>query len=224
MDLIKRARDKSGKIFHSMSPDVFTGIIFSFLTEEYIYCHEPLAINGASVHSTGTAGFEKAKRRRSYDPADKFWNEPNIPFHKELPLMPNGKPLRSIAAVFYEAFLQAEAFYSLKLINTSKERQLKIILNQSGPDHNEIIDWGKLFAEKHNIYLGDYRLARKNIFCRYIDLFIRISSNGLTRFKIEGSLRIPLQNVYQASIAAGLIKELKPNIFQAIRFRLKNSF
>jgi len=62
-----------------MTPDVYSGIVFSHLTEEYLYSNEPLAINGASIHSGGTAAFEKKKIKRNYDPAEKFWKEPNIP-------------------------------------------------------------------------------------------------------------------------------------------------
>jgi glycosyltransferase involved in cell wall biosynthesis len=221
VDIIKRAKEKTGAIFRSMTPDVYSGIVTSFLTEEYVYCYEPLAINGASAHSGGTAGFEKVKRRRAYDPAEKFWNESNIPFHPDLPLMSGGRSVRSIAVLVYEAFLQAAPFHSLKAIKTSKLKQLKIMLLQSGPDHGEIVDWAKLFAKKNNINLSTPYFSQSTLLVNRLKLFPKMVANIFTYFGVAGSDRLPLHNIYEASIVAGLIKELNPNIFQAIRFQIK---
>jgi len=220
-DLIEQARHKCGKVFNSLAPDIITGIIFSFLTEEYVYSYEPLAINGASVHSTGTSAHEKTKRNRAYDPLEKYLSESNIPYHKELPLTSNGTPLRSIPSSVYEAFLQAEVFHNLKSVKTSKEKQLNIILTDSGPNHNEIVEWAKLFSDRYNIDLSKYNLSGKMTLAKLTKLIILKLTNGMVLFKVNGSLINPLQNVYQASMVAGFIKDLRPSIFQLIKYRLK---
>lgn len=220
--LLNEARDKSGKIFNSMTPDVYSGIVLSYLTEKYCYCYEPLAINGASAHSTGTAGFEGIVRKRGYDPVEKFYSESNIPFHPNFPLLSNGKPVRSIYAVVYEAFMQAKSFHRLKAVQISSEKQLRIILLHSGPDHDEIMGWAKLFADKNYIDLNKIKISKIESIFKRVSIILAKISNGLTRIKINGGTYIPMRNVFEAALFAGLIHELSPSFFQAVKFRLKS--
>ncbi len=80
-DTIKRAMDKSGKFFHSMVPDVYSGIAIACVTETYHYSSKPYTIEGVSHHSTGAATFTTTKNKMS---EKKFLSEENIPFHRKM--------------------------------------------------------------------------------------------------------------------------------------------
>ena len=64
MELIKEAKSsrEDGLFFRSLSPDVYSAMVFSLHTDEYVYSDEPLAVNGASIHSGGTAKFRYSCR------------------------------------------------------------------------------------------------------------------------------------------------------------------
>lgn len=221
VDLIRKAKEMTGAFFQSMIPDVYSAIVFSFLTKSYVYSHEPLAINGASLHSGGTAGFERVKRTRDYDPAEKFWNEKNIPFHEDIPLLKNGRPVRSIQVIVYESFLQAESFHILKEITTSHSQQLKLAIDKSGPDKKEISDWAILFAKKHKLEIKKTPIFFINKIASSAKLlFARVMHLGQT-YTFEGDVRFGLKNVHEASMMAGIIKIIRPSIVGNIFHRIK---
>lgn len=225
-DLIRQAKSVTGKFFQSMIPDVYSAVVLSLLTESYVYSHEPLAINGASLHSGGTASFEKVKQKRSYDPAEKFWSETNIPFHDDLPLMRTGRPVRSISIIVYESFLQARQFHRFKDVATTHERQLGIAIEKSGPDPNEVEEWVFMFAEKHNIKINSQLKSR----LRLAGIFRKVSARIMSlchSYRIEGNKCLAIKNVYDAAYAAGVIKMIGPsrfkNIIHTICDRVRNA-
>ena len=221
MDIIRAAKATTGRLFLSMTPDVYTAVLFSFLTDQYVYSHEPLAINGASAHSGGTAGFEKSKRSRSYDPAQKFWSEPNIPFHSDLPLMSSGRPVRSIPAIVYESYLQAAPFHSLKSVRTTRKEQLELILSKSGPDPQEIAQWAEAFCSMHGLELRQARArAHDAIVKNARGVFSRLGS-AVSSFRVEGSDNIRLKYVSEAAVVAGVVKDLRPSALKCLLPRLK---
>jgi glycosyltransferase involved in cell wall biosynthesis len=217
MDLVKQAKEVTHDFFLSMTPDVYSGVVFGFLTKKYVYSYEPLAINGASLHSGGTAVFEKNKAARTYDPADKFHSENNIPFHDDIPLEKSGRPVRSITILVYEAFLQAEKFHWLKNIQTTPAKQLNIALKSGGPDDDEICEWAVLFAEKHNIRYRKLKSRRVNGVIKKVKTFPARVKNVWQTYTVEGGERLALDNVYEASIVAGTLKVISPG-------RLRNMF
>lgn len=219
-DLINQVKLVTERLFMSMTPDVYSAIVFSLLTDSYVYSHEPLAINGASLHSGGTAGFERDKQKRSYDPAEKFWSEKNIPFHEELPLLENGRPVRSIQVIVYEAYLQAKKFHVYKQISTNHANQLKLVCKKSGPDHSEIVEWAKLFAQKHGLDLSQ-RSSSPSIFNGLRRIFNRVA-NVPYSYPIKGSLLNPLENVADASLVVGALKQIHPSISARVMRHIQN--
>jgi glycosyltransferase involved in cell wall biosynthesis len=220
IDLVKQAKEFSDKFFLSMTPDVYSAIVFSLLSDSYVYCHEPLAINGASLHSGGTAGFERVKQNRSYDPAEKFWSEENIPFHEDLHLLKSGKPVRSIQVIVYEAFLQAKNYHAFKPVKTSHAQQLKLALAKSGPDHSEIVDWATSFAQKHNLDFSreSCSKSRVNLISRAYN-FIKTLPY---MYSLKGVPLSPLENVADASVIAGALKVVHPSVAARIVRNFKN--
>jgi glycosyltransferase involved in cell wall biosynthesis len=210
--LIDQVKTVTGEIFRSMTPDVYSAIVFSHLIDSYIYTHEPLAINGASAHSGGTAAFEKVRRKRNYDPAEKFWAEDNIPFHPDLPLAESGRPVKSITICIYEAYLQAKDFHALRNIKTSHQDQLRIALAKSGPDNVELVQWASEFARLHNLDLAIQEPPKeKNLLLKKVLSVIssRLNNHVLS---LAGSETMPLSNVQEAAIVAGAMKAMRPTL------------
>lgn len=210
--LIDKVKEVTGNIFMSMIPDVYSAIVFSFLTKNYVYCKEPLAINGASHHSGGTAAFQKVKNTKIYDPAEKYYSEKNLPIHKNVDCLGNGRLPRSIAVIVYECFLQANSFHECNTkVSTSPEKQLMLALATQNSNREEVHAWAINFAAKQGIALPNKIKLRLNI------LFFQIVSKNialcsiLNSISISGSSTAPVHNVYQAAIAAGLLVKLSPS-------------
>ena len=220
IELIKQAKLVTGRFFISMNPDVYSAIVLGLLTDSYVYSREPLAINGASLHSNGTCGFERVKKRRPYNPTDKFWSEKNIPIHEDLPLLENGRLVRSTQITVYEAYLQAKRFYSYSYVSTSHKKQLKLAIEQSGPDQLEIIEWAKLFARQHRL-----NLPVKSLFSYLpdrFDKFLNRLGNIRYLYRVRGSQVNPLWNVADASVVAGALKQIGPSVYLLAMKRILN--
>ncbi len=214
-DLIREAKSsrKDGLFFRSLTPDVYSAMVFSLLTDQYVYSDEPLAVNGASIHSGGTANFGIRVPHRKYDPSEKFWSEPNIPFHKSLPLDSNGRPVLSLHAMIYEAYLQAEDFHDRKQISVDAAQQLQIILKEPRIRAVELRAWAKSFAELHGIdrrgTVGPVSAALARV--RNSLALMRIVAGTLIRgIRVLGSERQPMQNVHEASLLTSSILLSRP--------------
>lgn len=96
---IKKVMHESGKFFHSMIPDVYSGIALASILESYYYSSRPYTISGASGHSHGAAYANITKDNQTYK---KFFSENNLPFHNKLAIAPSGPILTA------ESILQAQ--------------------------------------------------------------------------------------------------------------------
>ena len=218
-DLVKQAKSVTKKFFMSMTPDVYSAIVFSLLTKSYIYSHEPLAINGASLHSNGTAYFETVKQKRSFDPTEKFFSEENIPFHKDLSLLKNDRPVRSIQIIIYEAFLQAKKFHAEKPVKTYLAQQLKLAISSSGTHYLEILEWAKLIAQKHKLNLS---ISSASSFWFNLHKKYNRIKNAIYTYSMRGGPLNPLKNVYDASLVAAELKEIHPSIIARVMHHFYN--
>ncbi len=110
---IDRARASDGRFFLSRIPDVYSSVILCATCDLYYHSADPVAINGASLASTGTSQFT-----RSDDPARQkaermFAQEDNIPLHASLPFNPDGSVPRSLQALVFESYQQARAVHPI---------------------------------------------------------------------------------------------------------------
>ena len=53
LSVLQRIKEGTGAFFSSVSPDVYTAVAISRLTDEFLFLHEPLAISGTSKYSNG---------------------------------------------------------------------------------------------------------------------------------------------------------------------------
>ena len=213
-ELIRQAKLVTKRFFMSMIPDVYSAIVLSLLTDTYVYSYEPLAINGASLHSSGTANSERVKQKRRYDPVDRFFSEENIPFHEDLPLLENGRPPRSIEVAVYEAYLQADKFHALKPVVTCRTQQLKLVIKNSEANHSELVEWANRFASKHKIELPQMNLSDRAAV--KLNRLVRLIKKAGGTYKLTGVSGCPLQNVCDASIVAGALKNVHPSLMSRI--------
>lgn len=83
IDLVRSHRSRNGGVFFGGSnPDVYSAFAIASEVEEFVYCHRPLSINGASSKSNGTlqtVGDKNDKLAKSFWTDTKFSFEPGIP-------------------------------------------------------------------------------------------------------------------------------------------------
>ena len=107
IEAINRAKSEGGRFFLSCTPDVYSAIALSSVTEQYLLIEKPIAINGVSKHSTGASYTTSIHGA----PIKKFLSEANIPYHPSLVL----DMAKSIPMLVYESYLQAAHLHKNKL-------------------------------------------------------------------------------------------------------------
>lgn len=217
VSVLQAIKKITGSLYLSRTPDVYSGFAIGHIIYEYAYCHEILAVNGASIHSNGTAHFT-LKGENYEKPKALFASEPNIPFHGEIALSSNIELPKCIQLYVYEAYLQSLPLAKLRDSNANPERQLEIILIEANRSKQNISDWANAFCTLHDLvvpksvqlakWMSPYLLLKIYIF-KITKLFDCV---------ITGNRAQPLDNVYEASlIACKLIKNPPPITFNIIR-------
>jgi glycosyltransferase involved in cell wall biosynthesis len=219
--LIKRAQNAAGKFYSSMVPDVYSAVALSRITENYVFSHDSLAIGGASRHSTGSSQFSKNKSpANAQTPANKYYSEVNIPFHSDLPLLPDGTLPPSIQVLVYESFLQSQHLASAMTTSTAPEQQLEIIIRNAKRHHRGVLsEWAKMFSQQHGLDLASVQnKSRKVKIPQKLEKNIKKIFNQFNSINISGSHNLPIVDVYEASIVASTIKAIRPNkLISALR-------
>lgn len=154
--VLAQLRARAGRLYRSCIPDVYMAFAIASLIERYAFSEAPLAINGASRHSTGTSQFS-GRQRAGESPAARFLSEGNLPFHPDLPLMPDGHYPPSFQVLVYESWLQTRDLRGDGETNRHAE-QLSLVLANRGRYRDEMLDWGRRFAASHGI---DFEAARR---------------------------------------------------------------
>jgi hypothetical protein len=198
---------------------VYSAISIASTVGKYIYCREPLAINGASRHSTGTSYFSSGKDE-TISPVQMFSKEGNIPFHEDIPLCLDGSYPPSMHALVYESYLQ-----SSDLRVESKEelpaRMLTIILATAGRHQLPVQEWARIFAQKHRLDFDSIRSKAKVAAIKLVINSVSSQAVALLNTFSVGSFEFPIPDVYEASIAAGAIRAIgvgrSKNILRLLR-------
>jgi len=155
MAVLRSLRDRTGRFYRSCIPDVYMAIAIASVLDRYAWSAVPLAINGASGHSTGTSQFS-GQARSAASPAARFVTEGNLPFHPDLPLMPDGHYPPSYQALVYESWLQTADLRNADA-GTTHARQLELVLATTGRYRGDMELWGREFAAMHGL---DFDRAR----------------------------------------------------------------
>lgn len=218
MSIINDMRHRTGRFFNSVNPDVYSAIAIARATDKFMFVREPIAISGTSTHSNGHSAFSVngARNRATYSA---FLAENDIQFHRDLPLSAGGGLPLSLQACVYEAYLQSSALSGGTSAMTHT-MQLAVILASSGKHREDIYKWGRLFSAQHKL---DYaRAVRSAERLRPALQALSIAQRLDRTVRSVVTDRLELHNVFEASIAASVIRAA-PTRIDSLRF-LTRSF
>ena len=78
MGTIVAIKNKTGKFFHSITPDVYSGIVLADALPNYLYSFRPFSINGGSGHSNGIASVVHEQKALLFFTENSIKIHPNI--------------------------------------------------------------------------------------------------------------------------------------------------
>ena len=202
--VVERIRRMTGNIYRSSIPDIYGAVAIASVTEDYLFCHEPLAINGASRHSTGTAYFSNRAKLPSCS-ADLFHSEGIIPIHADMAASDDGRFPKSLQAMVFESYLQS-ADLRPNAPPLPHATELRLVLATDFQHNPEVQQWGRRFAQRHGL---DYEAIERS--STSVKRRLRLAAGArnvvgeLRSFQLDGSCDLPLWDVHEASIAAASI-------------------
>lgn len=201
---LDQIKAKSGSFYRSCIPDVYSAMAISSCVERYAFVQAPLAINGLSGHSIGMS--QAHDRGQTVSPARQFRSEGNIPFHPDLPLTddgdyPVGQPL------VYEPWLQS-AFLRPDQPGKMHMEQLVLTLATTPTERRDSTEaWARSFALLHGLDIEKaHRQSKLKRAALLLATGVAVADRALTTYAV-GSSDLPLTDVFQASVAAGALRQ-----------------
>jgi hypothetical protein len=141
--VINRIKSISGKFYHSMTPDVYSGFAIAGTVDTFVYSERPYAIGGVSRHSNGVSCTSISLGA----PTLEYLSEDNPPFHPNLVFIPGSIPL-----VVIECYLQAEDHLQLsKKFTVDLEKMVFLVMVDAAPKAQELY----IVAKEAVLQLGD---------------------------------------------------------------------
>lgn len=204
-------RGDDGRLYRSCIPDVYSAVSVARTIGSYIYSHRPLAVNGASRHSTGTSTFSDPAAGKM-ESANKFHQEDNIPMHEDVPALPGGRVAPSLPALVFESYRQS-MFLSDEpsLINPSEV--VEVVLRDRRATAETLI-WARSFAERHRLDLeATRRKVEAGAMGRRVGGLLETAGSVLNAYAM-GSSALPITDVFSASCEAGRLLSNPPSRFR----------
>ena len=103
VEAIRRVMKRTGDLFGSVTPDVYSGFALASEIDTYLFTTRPLTINGAAARSNGASADQYFQSRPEQSEIARFLGENDIPLHPRMPVVVIG----SVVAAVVEALLQA---------------------------------------------------------------------------------------------------------------------
>ena len=196
------------KFYHSSIPDVYSALAITSKTKRFLYCHEPLAINGISIFSNGVSA-ENFETKKKGSPSNLFLNENTIPYHSEIILndkiFPQLVHAYRLESIFQSNFLRKQNSFNEK---TFWKKNIKILISETILENKMYIfePWLKKYCEIKNLNFSEIRFF--SIFYYLLIKFKNLKRSFLDALHTTEILSNDglCQNVYEASI---LIKNKK---------------
>lgn len=116
------ALKKSGKFFHSATPDIYSGIVLAAELGRYLYSTRPFSISGSCSTSNGLARGADEINELSQN----FFQELQSPVHPKMPLIDGDAQVQSCIA---EAYLQAQDLGLTANVKLNYKRHLNVIFD-----------------------------------------------------------------------------------------------
>lgn len=198
--VLEKIVEKSGRLYNSRIPDVYSAFAIACMVPSYIYSYTPLAISGVSRHSTGTDQFS-ARSTSADSPSQKFFSEENLPFHPDIPLMEDGNVPSSLAILNLESYWHTSALRKSEP-DGAAQRHLEVILATTDNETPGLLEWCKKFAAAHE---ADFEAALRHSHCLRVKKILPTVLANFERRRYRqtiGSPNLPILNVFEASLAA----------------------
>ncbi len=208
IELINKLRDNEGKFFRSQIPDIYSAIALSSATDRFLSVKTPIAINGASRHSTGSANMHSSSGKGDKSVLQ-FHSEDNIPFHHSLLL---GK---SLQVMIYESYLQSWHIHHGKM-GIDLAEQLLIAMKVAPAAHlHDIEQECKAIAIKNGVSFDPGNQAKPEKISPF-------SSASMTRARLVSNTgKLGIATIDDAAIASARIyAQMTKKIF-GIRVHLR---
>lgn len=190
LTLINRARDQNGRFFCSQVPDLYSAVALSSITDKYLFVDAPIAIAGASKHSTGAAQGRSFSGKEE-QPILRFKSEENIPFHKNLILG------QSLQVMLYECYLQSWHLHNGDL-GISLNCQLQVATNTAPLSHLKIIrEECRMIADRNGLSFVDNGINWKH----RLLLLLSVVRRECWNFEVNPK-QLDIVNVYDATVAS----------------------
>jgi hypothetical protein len=201
---IREIISTSGRFFNSMTPDIYSGIVFGLELDTCVMSDTPYSIGGTSSHSNGYSQlsplFEKSTSKLQEQPTIKFLQENSIPFHEELEYVP------VIPILIAECILQSRdhlvsarnlSINMTNLINIS----IKSIQHMSSDKWLSCVSGIRTIGEKHNIVNTVEKAILKypNIPNSPVNQMIH-RFDSISKIGYINCSEFSVKNVYEASI------------------------
>jgi hypothetical protein len=119
MSVVEKILKKSTKFFHSISPDVYSGLVLADELTSHLYSYRPFSISGGSIHSTGISSVTNDVKAKI------FLTEGKIPVNDRMPIIRG-----SLQSHIAESILQAKAQNLLVDIHFNYNRIHQNIYNE----------------------------------------------------------------------------------------------
>ena len=103
---INNIKKKTGNFFHSITPDVYSGIVLAEEFNQYLYSFRPFSVNGGSAKSTGQTTMTNDERGKL------FFTESSIGVHESMPII-RGSIQTHVAESFLHQEMQWHFLYQL---------------------------------------------------------------------------------------------------------------
>lgn len=212
-ELYQRIKSIKGTFYHSQIPDCYSAFAFCSSVERYVFMAEPFAIAGRSGHSHGGASIQ-------FDKTD-FSSQPVIPFHPAIPLPSNGTFTFSMQALIFESYLQTGFLRRKSDVTTIEDQIVKIVAHarlersmfQKGDQMwGTVTDWARTAAAEHHLeYEHVLRASKKKLPKLTLSHRWQTLSDFKRRYAVDGELRLPVNDVYEASIVADTLLTTRPS-------------
>lgn len=193
IDTINDARDSNGIFFKSQTPDVYSAVALSLVTERFLRLKDPIAVGGRSRHSNGSSA---QYRGAPSAPFETFRKENDTPIHPVL----GGFSLTSIQMLSYESLLQASHLHRLPTEMLAREMSLAVKLSAKD-DRDDLVKTCHEIAKNNSIsWKPTWRESRFCFWVFFVWREIRNEFFGLrTTFTTVDGKRYQLSDVYKAS-------------------------
>ena len=183
-DLIEKIKSIHGRYFHSHCPDLFSGIVNAYFSEQYLYSYRALSITGTSGHSTGAAGLYPSLA--STDTTSK-----TIDTYKDISkdYHPSILPERSVPVPVIPENVVADVKLSAKELFFPTDRNMKIdmlyylksVAQNASRDvslYDATVEYVTALAEKYDVPITELNIPEKRHLVGQAFQGISIDSQG----------------------------------------------